>query len=507
MTSKIKNVFGLKSILIKNKLSKIEDILQKGLQNLPLVFPSQRVIKSEVEKNEALKKVNDLTKMQKVGVDVYSKLFALLFEIDRAILIYEEDRDLNLMKEEIETLCTKIADGEKVTLPSIEQFKTDVKNHVKNLRLNKKLVQDMTQRLPRYDLKNLALEASLLIKSSEDGGKDSRLSILFQKRKNALYSKYERFYDFDDLNNWLDYDRFDPTSVKYREQIDAAKKITDKVIKRNKISDAIMIQNFKASVGAKYYFIFDEAYENRAILAEVIAIDESSGIQMYKPYGMYNVKKSGDFEFKKMSRKDMKNSIFANVDFIDTKMYMMQNDKMFFIKDDYYFSLANRTIKIKDLTAESDVKEVTFYLNKLKGFGILKIDEEVDKIDTDNWKKYDVSMFQNGLNSLKDLLKKFFKKSPNQEAAKEEKVKEAPKSNKDYNEQYLKSIKPSLIAAVTGASKTTGLKMKEDQINEFVTKFLNSVLKNQNNDFKISKDSYKSLEAEAIKQLLKQSKK
>jgi len=310
VSSKLKNVFGLKSILIKNKLNSIEKILKDGLGNLPQVFPSDRVIKAVVDKNDALKGVKTMstaaTSANQVGINVYNQLYSLMYEIERAILIYEEDRDLNLMKDEIEEVCQETANGKKVEIPNLENFKKQIKEHAKSLRLNKKIVQELTQKLPRYELKNLALEASILIKAGEDYRRDNRLSLLFQKRKNAIYSKYEKFYDFDELNNWLDYDRFDPTSVKYREQIEAAKKTTNAIVKNNHISTVMSLQNFKPAIGGKYYFFFDEDYEWRAILAEMIAYDESAKTQMYKPYGMYRVKKSDNFEFKKMQRKKLK---------------------------------------------------------------------------------------------------------------------------------------------------------------------------------------------------------
>jgi len=203
VTSKLKNAFGLKSLLIKNKLNGIEEILKKGLEHLTAVFPSQRVIQSVVDKSESLRKAKEQSQASKkndVGINTSQALSQLMFEIEKAILIYEDDKDLNLMKEEVEGLCQSVVNNEKVSIPNVETFKATIKSRTKDLKLNKKLVQELTQKLPRYDLKNLSLEASVLIRNS-DGSKDQRLTVLFQKRKNSIYSKYEKYYDFDELNN------------------------------------------------------------------------------------------------------------------------------------------------------------------------------------------------------------------------------------------------------------------------------------------------------------------
>ena len=496
VTSKLKNAFGLRSMLIKNKLNRIEEILQKGLQHLTAVFPTQRVIQSVVDSNDHLKKVKEMSaanKNNQVGINTYSTLAQLMFEIDKAILIYEDDKDLNLMKEEIEELCQKTINNEKINLPNVEAFKKQVKDRTKDLKLNKKLVQELTQKLPRYDLKNLALEASMLIKHSSEGN-DHRLAILFQKRKNAIYSKYEKYFDFDELNNWLDYDRFDPSAVKYKEQLDASKKQASSIIKNNRVSEATTMQDFRPKVGSKYYFFFDEQYEIRSIYAELVAIDQETGTQMYKPFGMYQVKKSDKYEFKKMGRKDFKNSVFANVEFIDTNMYIVQGNKMFFAKDEAFFSKSEKTFKFKEAQNDAAVQEIAFKMNALKGFGIFKVDDGVkdDAIDTDNWKKYELKDFQTGLNAIKELLKTVLKNEkpkPTTPSEKTAPVEEPKKSNNELNKEYVKSIRSKLLEDLTSVGKNMGVKK---DIGLYVDEFLTDLVK-QTGDYKIGKDYEKIL--------------
>lgn len=510
VTSKMKNVFGLKSILIKSKLSKIESILHDGLKNLALVFPSERVIKANVEKNPAYKAVKS---NQKVKNETTITLSKMLYEIEKAILMYEEDQDLNLMKEEIEDFCNDAAAGKAVVLPNFEVFQTEIKNHVKNLRLNKKIVQDMTQRLPRYELKNLALEASILVKTDEDYRKDSRLSLLFQKRKNAIYSKYEKFYDFDELNNWLDYDRFDPTSVKYREQVETAKKEGGALIKNNKISSIIPWQGFKPIVGGKYYIFFEENYEWRALLVELIATDGETNTQMFKPFGIYRVNRKTGFEFKKMTKKEMKNnSIFYNVDIIDTCVYLVQSDKLLFIKDEKIFTKTERVFKFSEVKVASDFNDVVFKTSELRGLGVLKMEEETEKIDTENWKKYELSNFQTGLNWIKKMIKQFLVAQQPQTAA-EVKAKEpinADKAEGKYgkysksslkvaDEEYLQGIYNDLYNDFTAATKTMGNKMKDEDTHAFLKKFL------KDNVYKLPRN-YDEILSAATKAVLKRKK-
>lgn len=463
VTSKIKNVIGFKSILIKNKISAIQQILQDGLKNLFNIFPTERIIAAKVDKNSALQAVKTMsstTSDKQVGINTYNKLRTMLFQVERAIMIYEKDTDLELIKSEIEKICNDVVEGKQPEFPDVE---TQIQTRIKTLRLNKKLIQELTQKLPRYDLKNLSLEASALIRTSTpEQGK--RLELLFQQQKNKVFSKYEKYYDFDDLNNWLDYEKFDPSSVKYREQIEEAKRVSDKIFQNNKISAVLTMQNYKPMIGEKYYFFFEEEREWRALMIELIG--REGNMSFYKPYGIYKIKKSGEYEFKKMVQRDLKKSMLANVDIINTKMILFQ-DKIFFGKDGRFFGKTQK--HSYDSVIKENLSDIIFNIKDLKGFGILKIDNDLsnDKIDTDNWKKYETSDFKKMMRAIQALEPMMVKKDEEQKEQQKKEVEE-PRKKIRYNT----NVRLTLIKDVEAFAKTMKMKLKETEIEDIVKKFL-----------------------------------
>ena len=290
LSTKFKNIFGIKSILVKNKVGQIDKILSKSLVNLAHVLPSDRVLNAEVDKNPAFRKVKIQFNNKKISKVTYDKLFANLKEVEEAIMTYVESADLNLIKEEIEK--------------------------TKQILSVKILKQELT---------------------------------LWHKLKNKLYSKYEKYYTVDDLNNWLDFEHFDPKTFKYIDAAAAqAKRSADALFKTNNISEPLPVEYFKPTKGEKFYIFFDENYERRALLLEMLEND--NGIQICKPYGFYQIKKNdSSFKFNLLNKKDMKGSLFANVDIINTTVFIY-NKKMFFAKDqDFFTKKEEKPVKFKDI--------------------------------------------------------------------------------------------------------------------------------------------------------------
>jgi len=168
--------------------------------------------------------------------------------------------------------------------------------------------------------------------------------------------------------------------------------------------------------------------------------------------------------------------------------------------------------KFKEIGNESEVKEVTFYLKDLKGLGVFKIDDDVkgDKLDTDNWKKYELSDFQTGLNVIRTFVKKFYTAQAQPTTASEEAAKNQAEEKKggfknvkykDHiaDKEFLKSIYKNLLTDLTAATKTIGLKMKDDQLEEFVKTYL------EKGEGKYPKN-YEEILSNATKELIKRKK-
>lgn len=490
LSQKFKNVFGIRSVLIKAKVSKIRSILEKNLHNLANILPSQRVVQNNVNQNQALKRVKDLVRTKTVSPETFQVLESAMFEIEQAILTYEKDSDLEIIKSEIEELCNNITKETK--LPDLTKFEKEISDITKNLRLNPDIVNQLTQKLPRYDLKNIALEASLLAKSSDD--KDNRLTILWQKLKNQTYSKFEKFYNFDELNNWLDYDRFDPSGVKYRQEKEKAERAYNTFSKLNNITAQSPPSVFKSKIGKKYYFSFTENGESLAICAELIRVDDK--IEMYKPYGLYSIKAGTELKFDLLKRNEKGKSVFSKMDFISTNMFMYEY-KAFFEKENEFMSRDNK-YPYKSLDNASFVNEITFNLNNYRDLTIFEIDEKTQIESANMIRKYTPESFNNGLKCFKDkIMKHLAKKEENSEKPKEEpkggfKIKKL----KVADENYINSIYAKLMEDVINVNKRMGSKMKDDKLKEFVGDYLK---KNVN---KLPTD-YDKILAAVTKELLK----
>lgn len=483
LSTKFKNIFGIKSVLVKNKVSQIDKILSKSLVNLASVLPSERVLKAEVDRNPAFRKVKIQLNNKKISINTYNKLFANLKEIEEAIMTYVDNADLNLIKEEVEKNCD-IATSDNVIIQPLSELQHEIKSITKDLRFNEKIVHALTQKMPRYDLKNISLEVYSLCKKEDDYKKyDDRLLTLWHKLKNKLYSKYEKYYTVDDLNNWLDFEHFDPKTFKYIDATQAqAKRSADALFKTNNISEPIPVDYFKPTKGEKFYVFFDENYERRALLLEMLEID--NGIQICKPYGFYQIKKSdSNFKFNLLNKRELKGSLFANVDTLNTVVYVY-NKKMFFIKgDDIFTKKDEKPIKLKDLNLNDRdvINNIMFDLKRINGVGIFLLEDKA-QFDTNNWQKYTSEMFNKGLEFLKkNIIPKIKEEKPTEaqpdqtQPEKEEKAEAKGgfkiRKLKVADEAFFKEHAHALFADLSAVSKTTGLKFKEEQIKDFIKKF------------------------------------
>jgi hypothetical protein len=480
LSQTFKNAFGIRSSLIKSKISKIKSILEKGLLNLQNVLPSKRVIQNNVNQNQALKRVKDLVRTKNIAADIYSALEEALYAIEEAILTYEKDSDLDIIKTEVEELCNNITKEAKV--PDLSKFNKEIDDITKNLRLSPDIVNQLTQKLPRYDLKNISLEASILVRAYE--GKDNRLAILWQKLKNQNFSKFEKFYNFDELNNWLDYEKFDPSGVKYRQEREKAEKQYNLFSKNNNVITQTPPSLFKSKVGKRYYFSFTENDESLAICLELIRVDDN--IEMYKPYGLYSIKAGIDLKFELLKRNDKGKSIFSKLDFISTNLFMYDY-KMFFEKGNEFLSRDNK-YNFSSLDNSSFINEITFNLNNFKDLTIFEIDEKTQVESANMIKKYNADSFTSGLKCFKDKILKHIVKKETSNTAKP--VKEEPKEGgfkitklKVADEKFMNSIHDRLVNDVTIVNKKMGSKLKDDKVKEFVGDYLKRNVNKIPNDY------------------------
>lgn len=479
LSQKFKNVFGIRSVLIKSKVAKIRSILEKNLHNLVNILPSQRVVQNNINNNQALKRVKELVKTKAIDPSVYQTLEKAMFEIEQEILTYEKDDDLDIIKSEIEELCNNITKETKI--PDLDKFKKEISEITKNLRFSTDIINQLTQKLPRYDLKNIALEASILAKSSSEE-KDNRLAILWQKLKNQTYSKFEKFYNFDELNNWLDYDRFDPSGVKYRQERDKAIKEYGTFSKLNNIIAQTPPSIFKSKIGKKYYFSFTENGESLAICAELIRMDDK--IEMYKPYGLYSIKAGIELKFDLLKRNEKGKSIFSKIDFVSTNLFMYEY-KAFFEKENEFLSRDNK-YPYKSLDNASFVNEITFNLNNFKDLVIFEIDEKTQIESANMIRKYTPESFNNGLKCFKDkIMKHLNKKIEDSDKPKEDESKGGFKIRKlkVADENFMNSIHGKLVEDVINVNKRMGSKFKDDKLKEFIGEYLKKNVNKLPNDY------------------------